>query len=263
MGVLDELVSLLGQGRIGPAVLGTGLIAARLFALLRTLPFLGGRRAPASLHLGLAAALGIAMGGGSALEAVPSAPLVAALAVKEVVVGFAIGFIASLPFRFLEQSGIIIDVTRSTQLAGSRGIGGRPSTPLGTFFLLAAMAVFFLTPAHGAFWTGIEASFLAVPLIPTGPLPLEPLATRTIAASAGLFASSVMIAFPVLLSVLLADLAIGAAGRFVPHSGGTFAFMPLRSAVGLGALALALCVLAPVMARILLESMLWLRLQAF
>jgi flagellar biosynthesis protein FliR len=260
MGVFHEIVSLLGEGRLGPAIMGTGLIAARLFPLLRTLPFLGGRRAPATLHLGLAIALGLAMDAGSALESVPPAPVAAALAVKEVVVGFTIGFIASLPFRFIEQSGIIVDVTRSTQLSGSTGIGGRPSTPTGTFFLLAAMAVFFLTPAHRAFWTGLDATFLAVPLVPDGPLPAEPLAMRAIAASAGLFASSVMIAFPVLLSVLVTDLAIGAAGRFVPHSGGTFAFMPLRSVVGLGALALALTVLAPTLARILHESMRWLRL---
>jgi flagellar biosynthetic protein FliR len=260
MGVLHEIVSLLGGGRIGPALLGTGLTAARLFALLRTLPFLGGRRAPATLHLGLAAALGLAMGGASALEAVPPAPLVAALVIKEIIVGFSIGFLASLPFRFLEQSGIIVDVARSTQLSGSTGIGGRPSTPLGTFFLLAAMAVFFVTPAHRAFWMGLEATFLAVPLVPAGPLPHEPLAMKAIAASAGLFASSVMVALPVLLSVLVTDLAIGAAGRFVPHSGGTFAFMPLRSVVGLGALALSMTVLAPTLARILLESMRWLHL---
>ncbi|MBW2261781.1 MAG: flagellar biosynthetic protein FliR [Deltaproteobacteria bacterium] len=260
MGVFHEIVSILGDGRLGPALLGTGLTAARLFALFRTLPFLGGRRVPATLHLGLAAALGLAMGGGSALETVPPAPLAAALAVKEVVVGFSIGFLASLPFRFLEQSGILIDVTRSTQLSGSAGIGGNQSTPTGTFFLLMAMAVFFLTPAHRAFWMGVEASFLSVPLVPDGALPYEPLAMTAIAASAGLFASSVMIAFPVLLSVLVTDLAIGAAGRFVPHSGGTFAFMPLRSVVGLGALALALTVLAPTIARILLESMRWLHL---
>ncbi len=260
MGVLHEIVSLLDEGRIGPALLGTGLTAARLFALLRTLPFLGGRRVPATLHLGLALALGLAMGAGSALETLVPAPLAAALAVKEVVVGFSLGFLASLPFRFLEQSGMLADAARSTQLSGSTGVSGRPSTPLGTFFLLAAMAVFFLTPAHRAFWTGLEASFLAVPLLPEGPLPAGPLATRAIAASAGLLASSVMIALPVLLSVLVTDLAIGAAGRFVPHSGGTFAFMPLRSVVGLGALALSLTVLAPTLARILLESMRWLHL---
>jgi len=260
MGVLQEIASFLEGGRLGPALLGTGLTAARLFALLRTLPFLGGRRVPATLHLGLAVAIGLSMGAGSVLETLPAAPVVAALAVKEVLVGFAIGFIASLPFRFIEQSGVLVDVARSTQLSGSTGIGGRPSTPTGTLFLLAAMAVFFLTPAHRAFWTGLDATFLAVPLLPDGPLPYETLATRTIASSAGLLASSVMIAFPVLLSVLVTDLAIGAAGRFVPHSGGTFAFMPLRSVVGLGALVLALTVLAPTLARILLESMSWLRL---
>jgi flagellar biosynthetic protein FliR len=255
MGVFHELVSFLDDGRLGAALLGTGLTAARLFALFRTLPFLGGRRVPASLHLGLAVALGLARGAGSALETLPAAPVAAALAVKEVLVGFAIGTIASLPFRFMEQSGVLMDVTRTTQLSGSTGPGGRPSTPLGTFFLLAVMAVFFLTPAHRAFWTALEATFVAVPLVPDGALPIEPLAVKAIASSAGLFASSVMIALPVLLSVLVTDLAIGAAGRFVPHSGGTFAFMPLRSVVGLGALALALTVVAPALARILLESM--------
>lgn len=261
MGGIQEIIALLEDGRVGPAVIGTGLAAARLFAMMRTLPFLGGRRVPATLHLGLAIALGLSMGSASHLASVPPAPIVAVLALKEILVGFSAGLIASLPFHFMEQSGLIIDTTRSTQLSGTSGItGAGGSSPTGTFLLLMTMAVFFLTPAHRAFWAGIEATFIAVPIAPLAASTpsWESVALAAIASSAGLFAASVMIAFPVLLAVLVTDLAVGAAGRFVPHSGGTFTFMPLRSAVGLGALCIALTALAPVMADLLLESMQWL-----
>lgn len=259
MGAIGELAALVTDGRIGPAIVGTGLAAARLFAMARTLPFLGGRRAPATLHLGLAVTLGLALGPTN-IETVPPAAVVAALAVKEVLCGFAVGFLASLPFRFLEQTGVIVDVSRSMQLAGSPAVSSRSgaSSPTGNLMLLATMTVFFVTPAHRAFWMGVEATFRAVPVVPAHMPALEAIGTAAVASSAALFASSVMIAFPVLLAVLLTDIAIGAAGRFVPHSGGTFTFLPLRSVVGLGALALALTMLAPVIARLLLDSMGWL-----
>jgi flagellar biosynthetic protein FliR len=256
MGEIGELLALLEDGRVGPALAGTALASARLYAMIRILPFLGGRRVPATLHLGLAAALGLVMG--VSLETIPSAPLLAALAVKEVAVGFAVGFLASLPFRFIEQSGVLADHTRTTTLtttAVAAGSGG--SSPTGNLFLLMATGLFFLTPAHRAFWTGIQATFEAVPVV--GGMPRAgSIATAAVASSAGLLAASVMLALPVLLAVLLTDLSIGAAGRFVPHSGGTFTFMPLRSVVGLGALLVCLTVVAPVMARLLLESMRWL-----
>jgi flagellar biosynthetic protein FliR len=261
MGGWSGIIALLEDGRVGPAMLGAALAAARLFAMMRTLPFLGGRRVPATLHLGLAVALGLALTTAPELASVPPAPLVAVLFIKEILVGFTAGIVASLPFRFIDQAGVIIDAARSTQLSGATGItGSRDSSPTGTLLLLMAMAVFFLTPAHAAFWTSIEATFVAVPIVPLTPAApsWQGAAFAAIASSAGLFAASVMIALPVLLAVLVTDLAVGAAGRFVPHSGGTFTFMPLRSAVGLGALCLSLTVLAPVMARLLLESMRWL-----
>jgi flagellar biosynthesis protein FliR len=254
VGALQEIVALLEDGRVGPAILGTGLASARLFAMARTLPFLGGRRVPATLHLGLAVVLALVMGRG--LDVPCAAPAIAVLALKEVLVGFAVGLLASLPFHFLEQAGMIMDLARTTSLSG-QGVGGssRTSSPTGNLLLFLAMAVFFLTPAHRAFWMGVRATFDAVPIAPAAGAAdaIGGMALEAISASSGLFAASVMIAFPVLLAVLLADLAIGAAGRFVPHSGGTFAFMPLRSVVGLAALLASLAAIAPVVARLLLR----------
>jgi len=256
---MEEISALVTDGRIGPAIAATGLASARLYALTRSVPFLGGRRVPATLHLGLAVALGIAAGPGR-LDSVPAAPLLAMLAIKEVLVGFSAGFVASLPFHFLEQSGAVADAARTTSFSPAPVGGTSGSSPAGNLVLLLATCVFFLTPAHAAFWTGVEATFRAVPLAPS-PLALpswQSIAMAAIASSSALLAASIMIAFPVLASVLIADLAVGAAGRFVPHAGGTLSFMPLRSAVGLGALALALTALLPVAARLLLDSMSWL-----
>ncbi len=240
------------------SVVAVGLVAARMFALFRTVPFLGAGRAPAPLHLALAVGLGVALAPGVGIEFVPSAPVVAVLAVKEALVGFALGFVASLPFRFAEASGGLVDASRSSSLSSSSIAGAGSTTPTGNLLSLGSIAVLFVTPAHVAFMRGVDASLDAVPVIwdtSTGPATVETLATTAIGASAGLLASSVMIALPVLASVLLVDVAIGAAGRFVPHSGGTFTFMPLRSVVGLLALSLSLTVLSPVLAGLIASTM--------
>lgn len=258
-----EILELLDRGRVGPATLATALVAARLFAVVRMVPFLGARRAPGPLHVALALVLALAIGPSVPVESVPAAPAVVLLAVKEVAVGLALGFLASLPFRFVEMSGVLADMSRSTSLSTTSMTGRDGSSPTGNLLFFASMAVFFLTPAHRAFYTGVLASFASVPVIPDAaslPATTGAVAMGAVAASAGLFASSLMICLPVLGSVLLADVVIGAAGRFVPHSGGTFTFMPLRSVVGMGALALSMTLLAPVLAELLYDSMSWLGL---
>jgi flagellar biosynthesis protein FliR len=261
MEAISHIIDLLTTGRVPAAVVAAALVSTRMLAMIRIVPFLGARRAPAPLHVALAIALGLALGPDLGLESVPAAPLVAALAVKEALVGLALGFLASLPFRFAEQAGMIMDQARSTSLSSTSVAGsGGAGTPTGNLLLFGALAVFFLSPAHDAFFSGVAASFEALPVIPAGPAhaAIGDVTRAAVASSAGLFGASVMIALPVLGSVLLTDVAIGAVGRFVPHSGGTFAFMPLRSAVGLGALALSLTVLAPLLADLLLASMRWL-----
>ncbi len=262
MDATGEIAALLSDASVGPAVVGVGLAATRIYATVRTVPFLGGRDVPATLHVALALGLAVSIGPLVDLGPVPPAPMLAVLVAKEALVGFTVGYLASLPFRMLEQAGVLGDVSRASSLAQSAGIMSdrAGSSPSGNLLMLGTMVVFFETPAHGAFWSGLGATFDAVPVGPPGPaqvLPMawEPILQAAIWSSAGLLGAAFLIALPVMLAVLVTDLVAGAVSRFVPSAGGTFTFMPLRAAVGLAALALAMTILSPVIAQVLLEAM--------
>ncbi|MFH1436077.1 MAG: flagellar biosynthetic protein FliR [Pseudomonadota bacterium] len=258
MEFLDHILSpLRGEGRTGPHLLVFGLAAVRIYAILRTLPPTGGKVVPLSLRIALSIVLAIVMAPGIEVAVMPGAGMTAFLVFKEAVAGFVIGFVASLPFHFLQQSGYLVDASRGGAMSQLLSPAGDDvATPhAGLFFFLCA-AVFFGTPAGTAFWMALETTFHALPLYPAAALLPAPdrMIDVVVATTAGLFLSSVMLAFPVMLLVFLVDALVGILGRFSPMTGSYFISMPLRSAAGISGAVLVLIFISPVIERMLMGA---------
>ena len=224
-----------------------GLGGARTVPFVWLIPAFGGPSLPARVRL----ALGFAF---SALcfpliaGRVPSGGPVlwVLLLLREIGVGLVMGFVAAGMFRAVEAAGWLTDVVRGANLAeviapeqGSR------SSPLGDLLLLLAVVIFLEMGGGGILATALARSYEAVPLAAPwpGPASLHAASFLVIAASAKLIEAAIGLAAPVLVSLLLADLALGALGRAVPQIPLYFVGMPAKALLGVGAMLAGLATL--------------------
>jgi type III secretion protein T len=245
-----QLAELLFPGAApGAFIFAMALSTARIAAIVHVLPPLGSRMLPPSARMVLSVVLAYGMLGPVGGGEVPPAALAVLLLLKEAVLGFVIGFLASLPFHFMQQAGYLVDAGRGGAMSRLLSPAGDETvTPFATLFFFVTVLFFFATPAGRAFWTALDASFRAFPPLPAaGILPAAgPMLRAVLAAVGKIFLLSVMAAFPVLLLVLVVDVLSGVLGRFSPLAGGYFVSMPVRTAIGVGGGALVLTFLSPV-----------------
>jgi flagellar biosynthetic protein FliR len=247
-----------------------GLGAARAIPIVWMVPAFGGRDLPAPLRLGLGVLLASLtlprlLGGMGSLVLGRGAGLLSVgllgwgvLAAREVLVGATVGLVVSFAFRAAEAAGGLVDVARGANLSEvlAPGSGARTS-PLGALYLLAAVVIFLELGGLGRLVAALARSYDAVPLgagafmnpgaAGPGPGPqvvdtfsLKPLWALVITASATLIESAVGLAAPVLVALLLADLALGAVARLTPAVPVYFAAMPLKALLGVGMVLLGL-----------------------
>jgi type III secretory pathway component EscT len=221
------------------------LVLARLAPLVLLAPWLSLRAFPftvrASVALVLAAALTpMAMATGPA-PCVAVVPLYA-LALRELIVGALFALAASLPFYALGWAGQYADIWRGA--AGSEIIApvtGESSSPLGELYLYTAIVLFFSLGGHRLALSAFAATFDAVPVGASFHAAALP---STIWASARLFgrafAFSAMLAAPVAIVLVTTEIALGIVNRIAPEIAFALGGMPLRAAVGLAAVLLAI-----------------------
>jgi type III secretion protein T len=228
--------SLLPGADPGQFLFAMALTTARIAAVLHVLPPLGSRLLPASARLVLALVLAYGMLGPFTAGEMPPVPLAVLLLLKETVLGFVLGVLASLPFHFMQQAGYLVDAGRGGAMSRLLSqTGDESATPFANLFFFVTVLFFFSTPAGAAFWQALDASFRAFPPLPaSSTLPAaEPMLLVTVAAVGKIF-------------LLVVDVLTGVVGRFSPLAGGYFVSMPLRTAAGIGGGALALTFMTPV-----------------
>jgi len=118
---------------------------------------------------------------------------------------------------------------------------GRTS-PLGDVSLLLAVIIFLELGGVGYVATALARSYEAVPLAPAarGASVLTPAVALIIEASGKILDAALGLAAPAVVSLLLADLALGAIARSAPQVPVYFAAMPLKTLLGVGMLLVGL-----------------------
>lgn len=211
------------------------LVTARVAGVIMLFPFFGWRGAPAMIRLWLSLFIGLAVFLSLGEEHLfrPAGEVETALAVaQEVLAGLALGFLNLIFFAVFLNAGQFIDIKAGLMLSGVfEPQFGNQVTFVGQIYYLTALAFYLAVNAHHLFLHALAESYHIVPL---GTGLFNP---ALVAGVAALFAELVRLAFqlaaPVVVALLVVDLAMGLVARTVPQIHVFIEGLPLKIALSL------------------------------
>lgn len=202
---------------IAPALVSGYLLAmVRAAAWVFVCPPFGNRTVPATVKVGLAAALALVVGPRLADQAVPleAGPLLTAAALQ-VAAGLALGFLGVLLFATFSFAGGLIDLVSGYSVAQLFDPGNSaPVSIFGQFYSVLATTLLFAIDGHLLLVRGFLTSFTAAPLTHLSTDTLAKLLTGDIAL---FFVAALEIAAPLLAALFLAEAALGLLARAAPQ----------------------------------------------
>lgn len=230
-----------------------GLSFARLASFFSIVPFFGGASVPARVKVATSMALVVVLYPSIAAtvpegQALGFGPLgFIALLAKETLVGFTLGFVASLVFEAVQVSGRIVDFQRGSTMGElyAPQLQSRVSE-LGQFKLQLAIILFLTIGAHRYFIRSLLESYEYIPALgfPNIANGWSPAAEVIIQLTASVFSIGLQLAAPILIALLLTDLFFGIINRVAPQVNVFFLSMPVKMLVGVIVVMIALPVLA-------------------
>jgi flagellar biosynthesis protein FliR len=221
------------------------LIATRVLAVLATSPVMSMKQAPmpARLGLGLFTALllvPVVSKDGSNITADLNWTTIAG----EALVGALAGFASTLAYTAIQFGASLLDVQSGFSMAAVYDATfGSQGALLERFYGALAALLFFQTDAHHLVIQALVRLFAVVPLGTFSFERIQPDVLARIAAAS--FALAIELVFPVLVALLLADIALAVLARVAPQFGIFSIGMQLKVLVALGALLITMPLLMP------------------
>lgn len=239
------------------------LAALRCLGAFAVAPLYGSRFVPAQVRVALGlccglllvplvASAGSAGAGLNPWASLAESPLAYGLRCgAEVLFGLAAGYLALLFLSTIQIAGQVMDTEVGFAMVSVLDPQFGVQLPLlGSFMNVLGVLVFLALDGHLLLLRALRDS---VSLVPLGGLALAPATgDLIIRAFAGAFVTALKLAAPVLAALFLTSVAVGIVARSVPQMNVFVVGLPLRVAVGLAVLVLALpyfaALLAPAMA---------------
>ena len=159
------------------------------------------------------------------------------LAFKEAIIGFLLGFFASIPFWVAENIGNFIDNQRGATMGEVYSpLSGAQVSTTGIFFTQIVSTVFFVSGAVLLMLAALYKSYTIWPVFVDGlsftpSAPLQMLGTVD-----DMLKATVVISAPVIIVMFLATLGLGLVNRTAPQLNVFFLSMPVKSALGVAML---------------------------
>jgi type III secretory pathway component EscT len=181
---------------------------------------------------------------------------------KELLIGFILAFLVSIPFSIAHSSGNLIDTTRGTASLQVTDPTTRTTTgPVGILYNYMLIAIFFCIGGPIIFMDGLAKSFLLIPVdhflnpifFSSYHLPFWQL---IIGLLDHVLKMALQLGAPSIIGVLMAEMFLGIANRLAPQVQIVFLGISLKSWVGLGLLGAAWFF---VLKQLGTESILWLQ----
>ncbi len=232
----------------GHSLILFALIAARLVTMVTLIPFLGSKNAPGPVKVGIGLMLSLMIWPFATHNLQGSIPLSLApflvMMLKEVFVGFALGFVTAQIFYAVEMAGQIIDMTRGTnQVQLMVPEISERSSPYGDIYYQLALIVFLGAGLHEVFFEGVVQSFISVPINKMPPLSAGSLAfyEEFMLLAAKIFEICISLSLPIIAVCLIINLAFGLINRIAPQINAYFLSMP---ALAVGGMAISLAAMS-------------------
>lgn len=231
-----------------------GLLLVRPGALIAAAPPFGGLYTPAPVKIGLAVVLGVAMAPGVAVPGDVSVPVLAVLVVREMAIGLTLAFAVRVLMAGAELGG---------NLAGFQlGFGyaavvdpntGARNNVLASLYSAMTLFTFVGLNAHHALLRALAESYRAMPI---GAGHLDASVATTVASLLGVvFVFGLQVAAPVIVVLVLVELAVGLISRAAPALNLMAIGFPVRLLAGLVALAATIAVVPSIVARLMVPAL--------
>lgn len=156
------------------------------------------------------------------------------VALKEVLIGFLLGFFVAMPFYLAENIGSIIDNQRgSTMSEVYSPLSGTQVSTTGIFISQILNVLFFVS---GGFLVVLGAIYFSYDIWPIYKMP-SGMGAETpqvvLGAADNLLSQTLVLAAPVLIVMFLATAGLGLVNRTAPQLNVFFLSMPVKSALGI------------------------------
>ena len=219
------------------------LFFGRVSAFIFLLPVLGNRTVPMQAKVGLSIFLSLflmSMNSGS-VTPLPSDlfPFIL-LVVKEVIVGLALGFTTKFLFAGVQLAGETVGRQMGFGLARVMDPGFQDQTSVISEFQVIVVFLIYLTiNGHHFLLQGLVESYEKLPV--TAPLAAAiGVGEHVMRMASGMFMAGVKIGAPVIVALLLTNVALGLIARTVPQMNIFIVGLPLRILVGVLALSVTI-----------------------
>lgn len=210
------------------------LVFIRVLAFFTTMPILSYRNIPNTFKIGVAIYLAWIMHLTMDNPIIPMDTLYFFLILKEVLVGLIVGLVAMIILYAIQVAGQLIDLKMGFMIANVVDPQTGSQSPLtGGYLYAIALLLLLVTNAHHLLIDGVFYSYQFIPLeqlwLPIGSENFITFITTTFNT---MFILAFQMAFPIVGTLFLVDVALGMISRSVPQMNVFVVGMPLKILVG-------------------------------
>lgn len=221
---------------------------ARILALLAAAPPFNNASLPmrTRLILGLAIALAIAPAAGKMPAVEPASGAGLLILAEQMLIGFAMGFCLRLIFSAVDLAGNVFSTQMGLGFATTYDPLGSSQTPVISEMIgIITLLMFLAVDGHLMVLSTLSQSFQALPV---GTLPARASWSNMAHAVGIVFSAGLLLALPIIVALLITNVALGVLGRVAPQLNLIVIGFPVTIALGFAALYVGLPYLsAPLM----------------
>ena len=219
------------------------LLFSRVSGIFSTAPLFGSRNIPVAAKVGVSGVLTLLLlplvEGAAGLDIRLTPLFFAGEVVKELLIGLAIGFVASLFFSAIQMSGQFLDTQIGFGIVNIFDVHSGQQVPLmGNFQYMLALLLFLTLDLHHVVIQALFDSYQWLPLLG------KPAFINTIdfmiRATGHMLVIALQLAMPVILVTLLSDIALGILARTMPQLNIFVVGIPLKISLGVFMMGLAM-----------------------
>lgn len=220
------------------------LVLMRLAPIMAMAPFLGAKLAPGVARMGLAVFLSIVFLPYlivNVKEPITFNNAFILYSMKEILIGFILGFFVTIPFYMVQTSGIIVDYLRGASIMQSQDPSLQTqASPIGIFYNYILIVIFFQISGPFLFFDALVKSYELVP-------PAEYINPLFFSVKSAFWKTSfdlvnqivaiaIQLSAPAIVAILMAEMFLGIANRLAPQVQIAFLGMSIKSLLGLALL---------------------------
>ncbi|MBP2628631.1 MAG: flagellar biosynthetic protein FliR [Firmicutes bacterium] len=157
----------------------------------------------------------------------------------ELLVGLILGFVSSLMFSAIQMAGQLLDMQIGFGMINVIDpLSGQQAPIIGNFKFILALITFLATNGHHVLLSALFASFKLIPV--TGVVVNVAVTEFMVDMIGGMFVFALKISVPVIVSLLLTDMALGILARTMPQMNIFVVGVPGKIIIGIFVLSMAL-----------------------